>query len=530
MSDTIDAAALDALRASNAAFALFDIRDPVEAERGHVAGSTVLPRRSIEERIAGLVADRSTPIVVVDDASGRASLASATLRRLGYANVRWLDGGIQAWRSGGHALATGTNVPSKRFGERTHHALGVPSIDISTYLRWRSEGRDVLLCDVRPPGEYERATIPGSTNGPGFDVVLGLDALREHEAVVIHCAGRTRSIVGTQTLRDLGIEHAFALENGTMGWTLAGESLERDARRVLPLAAPGDAVVAERSRALAASCDVTRIDAVALASLLAEERRNHQVFDVRATSAYEAGHVPGTRSVPGGQLIQRTDDFVAVRSAPIVLVDEGEGRAEITATWLRRMGLPDVSVLDGGVHAWHDSALVTGREPRHVLGLDAADAEVRTIGPDGLAVCLGVDGEAIVLDVDTSVRYAAGHVPGAHWMPRGWMELRIDAVAPSREAPVLVTCSDGRQSLLAAATLQSLGYRHVRVLADGKRGWAASGRALSTADLAPQDDVARPPYARGRQAMLDYLAWETALVDPHDPASPEDPPVRSRTS
>lgn len=517
MNGLIQAAALADLLDGDAPFALFDVREPVEAERGHVPGSTVLPRRRIEERIGQLVADRATTVVLVDDASGRAELAQQTLMALGHADVRRLDGGIDAWRRAGRRLATGTNVPSKHFGEQVHHAMHVPSIDVATFLRWRDEGRDVLVCDVRTPDEYARATIPGSSSTPSFDLVLGLDALRRHAHVVVHCAGRTRSIVGTQTLHDLGVTHAVALENGTMGWALAGQALEYRAGRELALDAVTDrSELVARSRALADGAGVRRLTVDAFAALLDAVDRDRYAFDVRGTSAYEAGHIAGTRSLPGGQAIQRTDDFVAVRAAPIVLVDDDGARADLTGVWLRRMGYPDVAVLDGGIRTWTDAgrALVEGREPRPATALDAARRTARTIGVDAAATLLADrTARVCVVDVDTSLRFNAGHLPGAVWLPRGWLELRIAAVAPSLETSLLLTCVDGRQSLFAAASLRAMGYTQAVAMTGGTRAWTRSGRVLETAALPPQDDVSLPPYARGERAMRDYLAWETALVD-----------------
>ena len=522
----IDAEALDAHIERGDTLALLDIRDPVEMERGHVFGATSLPRRRIESHIGLLVRDRGTPIVLVDDASGRAQLAAATLASLGYRDVRWLDGGIDAWRQAGRRVATGANVPSKRFGEAIHHQLAVPSIDATTLRQWQAEGRDVLLCDVRTPGEYRAATIPGSVSAPSFDLVLGAEVFVDREVVVVHCAGRTRSIIGTQTLRDLGFHQAVALENGTMGWRLAGESLENDANRSLPLASShATHAVMARSRALADAAGVTRIDAAVLEARLADGERNAYAFDVRSARDFESGHIPGTRSVPGGQAIQRTDDVVAVRNAPITLIDDGDARADVSALWLRRMGFPNVSVLDGGLDAWirGERGLETGKASHSVGGWDATVARVTPVTPRELAATMQSADAPRVIDVDTSLHFNTGHLHGASWLPRGWLEPRIASLVPVLDTPIVVTCEDGRQSTYAAATLGDLGYSRVTVLEGGTHAWRARGLPLDNDRMTPQDDIALPPYARGQQAMRDYLAWEIALVDPPPPPA-ESPP------
>src|SRR2546430_1919154 len=58
-----------------------------------------------------------------------------------------------------------------------------------------------------------------------------------------------------------------------------------------------------------------------------------------------AGHVPGAVSAPGGQLVQATDQYVGTFNARIVLVDDLDVRAVMTASWLVQMGWNDVFVL-----------------------------------------------------------------------------------------------------------------------------------------------------------------------------------------
>jgi 3-mercaptopyruvate sulfurtransferase SseA len=74
---------------------------------GHIPGARWLARGKLELGIAALAPDRSMPIVAVCDTGVRSTLAAATLRDLGYTNVRYLDGGIAAWRSAGLAIVDG---------------------------------------------------------------------------------------------------------------------------------------------------------------------------------------------------------------------------------------------------------------------------------------------------------------------------------------------------------------------------------------------------------------------------------------
>lgn len=512
----LSAAELARAREGDSPVVLFDIRDPVEAERGHVPGATNLPRRRLEFRIAELVADPATPIVVCGDADERARLAAGTLEGLGYADVAWLEGGIEAWMASGRSLATGNNVPSKTFGEQVQHGRDVPSIDAETFLRWRAEGRRMAVCDVRTPGEHQTDCIPGSVSAPSFDVALhAADLAAAHDTVVLHCAGRTRSIIGTQTLAEMGLDKVVALENGTMGWRLAGHELEQGSKRALGEPSAASREAAERSAArLAEAAGVRRMQADELAALLQAPRRNRHVFDVRSLQEHLAGHIAGSIALPGGQVVQRADDFIAVRQAPIVLIDEGEARAHLTGTWLRRMGFPEVAVLAGGVAAWRAAgrALVPGRERHAPLGWDEARAAVAGLSAPACEAWLADHPDGLVLDVDSSVHFRQGHLARAQWLPRSRLELRIDALAGGRERPLLLSCADGAQSVYAAATLRRMGFTAVTRLEGGTRAWAAAGLALQTAELPPQDDELLAPYQRGEQAMRDYIDWEKLLA------------------
>ena len=98
--------------------------------------------------------------------------------------------------------------------------------------------------------EFNRMSIPGGINCPGAELTHRIAALAPDPAttVVVNCAGRTRSILGAQSLRHAGVPNpVVALRNGTMGWHLAGFELEhgqdRAAQRCRPKTPPWPATV-----------------------------------------------------------------------------------------------------------------------------------------------------------------------------------------------------------------------------------------------------------------------------------------------
>jgi rhodanese-related sulfurtransferase len=513
--------ALADLMASETPHAVLDVRERGAYERGHVYRTTTLPRRQLELRLPTLVTAPATPIALIDADGALAPLAAATLGTMGYRDVRVLEGGLAVWRAAGRRVVQGLNVPSKVFGERALHEWGTPQIAPHDLMRRIEQRDDMVIVDSRTYEEYHRGCIPGSISVPGGELVLRIGELveRPETTIVVHCGGRTRSYIGAESLRRMRLPNPIvALENGTMGWELAGLTLERGANRTAPAPGSRSHVQAAATAQRVAVEDGVRFLGVDDVRRLWDGRRERNVYlvDVRTADEYEADHIAGSIWAPGGQAVQATDDYFAVRGASFVFICDGLVRSVMTAAWFTRMGVPDVAVLAGGVSAWRDAGgLIEAGQPSPApFGWDAARAATRYRKPGEL-------GDALVVDVGMSDEYARGHVPGAGWICRSRLESKLPSAAPDRLRPLVLTCGDGVASTLAAATVRGLGYKDVSVLDGGTRAWADAGRPLekdATRLWDEPDDVVLKPYQRGREAMEAYLKWEEAL-DP-DGTSP----------
>jgi len=519
MSTLISSQELAARMASDQLFAVFDVRERGEYNEGQIPGATSLPRSQIEFRIQSLVPDRKIPLLLYDGADGRASLAAKTLTELGYSDISILDGGLPAWRKEGRQTVSGVNVPSKAFGEKIHHERNIPDVTPAELESLRESGAQLLILDARTPEEYARFCIPGGVNVPGGDLILWAEELRQKKdaTVIVNCAGRTRSIVGAAALRRLGLTNVRALKNGTMGWVLAGLELEKNPVRALQQAA-SESRSAARSLAhqIAAEENLAGIAPQELSQRLAEASdRFVYAIDVRSEAEFESGHIAGSLSVPGGQAVQRADDFIAVRNADIVFISNESARAVMAAYWYRQMGFPRVARLQGGLRAWSECGYELARDAPidEPLGLAAAQLAATFVDPQGFAA--EADSSILILDVGTSLEFESAHLPGAKWMSRGWLELELPRQYPDRERRIVVTCADGRQSIFAACALAGLGYNKVRVLTGGVRAWrAASMRTETGLDgcLVRANDVVLSPSIRGtKEDMQRYLDWETKL-------------------
>ncbi len=510
---------LAGIMASDGLYAVFDVRERGEYNECQIPNSTSLPRSQIEFRMAALVPDRNVPIVVYDDSDGRAPLAAATLIQLGYEKVSILDGGLSAWQSEGRPTSSGVNVPSKAFGERVHHERHVPDLSPEELKRLKDNSAALVILDVRTPEEYGRFCIPGGINVPGGDLILWAEELKQRKdaTVIVNCAGRTRSIIGTAGLRRLGVNNVRALRNGTMGWVLAGFELENKPERTAPAAPEKGAEAAVAiARRIAAEEKISWILREELSRLIGSQDTVNYVVDVRSESEYESGRLPGSSNVPGGQAVQRADDFIAVRNARIVFISNESARAVMTAYWYGEMGFPNVAVLQGGLRAWSEGGgkLDVGSLRNDPLGFEAAQRAAHFIDARAL------EGKTqnsllLILDVGSSLDFETAHVPGADWISRGWLELRLPEQYGDRQQPIVLTCPDGRQSTLAARTLGEMGYKDVSVLDGGLHAWSAARFPVAAgADscLVDPNDVVISPSIRGtKEDMQRYLDWEVKL-------------------
>ena len=515
----ITSAELSALQKTSTSHALLDVRERAAYERGHIYRATSAPRRLLETRLARLVPAPKTPVVVYDDDGRVAALAAATLAAMGYSDVRVLEGGLAGWRASGGRLVQGLNVPSKVFGEQALHTYRTPEVTCPELAEKIARGERMVIVDSRTPEEYSRGCIPGAFSVPGAELVLRITDLvpTPDIPIVVHCGGRTRSFIGAESLRRMALPNPIvALKNGTMGWTLAGLEIERGATRwAAPVSARSRNVGEAAAERVAKEDGIQFVDAGAVQAALARRADENVYFlDVRTAEEYGAGHPAGAVWAPGGQVIQATDEYVAVRDSTIILSCDGIVRSVMTASWLQRMGFRRVRVLRGGLITWRAAggAVETGHAAPIPFGYDAARAHAHGVSPKALHAELSASDAPLVIDVDESDAYAAGHVPGAMWLCRSRLELTAPGAIAGRA--VVATCADGVMSTLSVRALEAAGAASVRVLAGGKRAWAADGFALESGATKLGDDAddgVLKPYQRGREAMEAYLRWETDL-------------------
>ncbi|MFZ1171804.1 MAG: rhodanese-like domain-containing protein [Bradyrhizobium sp.] len=336
--------------------ALLDLRHEAAYATGHplFAANMAVGRIALEAETR--LPRKDAPIVVYDDGEGLVAEAARHLAALGYSDIRELEGGLEAWRNAGFEIFIDVNSYAKAFGELVESRRHTPSLSAEEVAKLLSNKADIRIFDVRRPDEYTTMNIPGSVSVPGAELVLraGHVAPDSETTIVVNCAGRTRSIIGAQSLINAGIANkVVALRNGTMGWTLANQTLEHRADRRGGIGQFEGAK--DKAREVAYRAGVRHLNPHEAAVLEADTTRTLYRFDVRPVEDYAAGHLKGFRHYPGGQLVQEIDMAAPVRGARILLTDDRGVRADMTASWLAQMAF-EVYVIEGG----YDDALEIG--------------------------------------------------------------------------------------------------------------------------------------------------------------------------
>jgi rhodanese-related sulfurtransferase len=503
----IDAPTLKAWLSDGREIALLDVREHGQYGMGHLFFAVPLPYSRLELGLGALAPNRSVRLVLCDGGDGVAAKAAARAAALGYSSVFVLEGGVPAWAAAGYTIYAGVNVPSKVFGEIVEHQRHTPRVSARDLEAMRERGDNFVIVDGRPWAEYRKMSIPGGICCPNGELVLRIRDIAPDPGtrIVVNCAGRTRSIIGAQTLIDFGVPNpVVALENGTQGWFLAGLALARNADRRYGEARPETAEQRTRAQRFATACGAPSVSPSAAHAWLGDAMRTTYLFDVRTAEEFAADGLAGFVHAPGGQLVQATDQWVGVRGARIVLCDGEEVRAPVIAGWLRQLGHEAYWLTEAAAAAsfdWRRSGAGVELRMPPSISVDEAAAALRA-------------GTATVLDLRPGMSYRNGHIAGAVWAIRPG----ISAARPPAGTIILVADEPG-VAALAALDLAEAGLTDVRLLAGGYDAWREAGLPVEASPDRPTDAecIDFLFFTHGRhdgnaEAARQYLAWETGLL------------------
>ena len=493
--------------------ALLDIREEDPHAQEHPLFAANFPLSRLEVDAFSKLPRKDVPIVTLDDGEGAAELAAQRLSELGYLDVSVFKGGVPAWITAGGEVFKDVNVPSKSFGEFVESKRHTPSLSAQEVKKLIDDKEDVVVVDARRFDEYQTMSIPTGISVPGAELVLRVPELAPNPKtkIIVNCAGRTRSIIGTQSLINAGIPNEVnALRNGTIGWILAGQELDKGQSRKFKEVSEGTAMVAaDRARSVADQAGVKRVKLADIERWKSQTERTTYFFDTRTPEEYEAGHLPGFCSTPGGQLVQETEMVAPVRGARIVLSDPSGVRANMPASWLAQMAW-DVYVIDD------ITASDLTEKGSWIAPLPAAP-QIQSVDAKTALGWFQNNEDTICVDLSTHANYVKGHIPGSWFALRSQFSKALEQLPKAKR--YVLTSTTGELAVFAAPEIQALTTSEVLVLSGGNKAWMDAGLDIErgpTHLASPPLDRYKRPYegtSADPAAMQAYLDWEFGLVE-----------------
>ena len=322
---------------------------------------------------------------------------------------------------------------------------------------------------------------------------------------LLHCAGRTRSIIGACTLKAAGYDGDFAIfRGGTQAWQLDGHEREFAADRVFAGEAGGTAATHSFLNRWAIPLEELGMDDI---SAFVARHSEGYLFDVSDDAAKGRQLELGIIGVSGTNLIQQTDQSIARYHVPVTLFDTGSGsRAAFAAYWLRSMGFTvRVALLPAGLKDASSPA------PRY----DTRESRAPTVTLEQLIAHRDQLGP--VFDFRPSSAFRKAQLNGSEWRNIGEV-LSGDPSAQRPDEPIMVIAYDLTHGYETAELLA----RHDWQVA-GVFSWEISdSHKVEIQAGGPADAIDESALFAGRhhgnmQDSRDYLAWEEELPDQIDP-------------
>lgn len=497
--------------------ALLDVREHGQYGEEHLFYVTSIPYSRLEHEIQRLVPRKSVRTVLIGDENVELiNKATERLLEMGYGNLHTLDGGMRAWQAAGYEVFAGVNLPSKAFGELAEHAFNTPRISALELDKKIINKEDIVILDGRPFAEFKKMSIPTAMCCPNGELPLRIDDIVKNPetTIVVNCAGRTRSIIGAQTLINLGIPNkVLALENGTQGWYLADLTLSHGESKRHPIDITPSVLSERQSRArkLADSYQVEFVEGAQVEQWLLDKNRTTFLCDVRTAEEFAKGTIPGAQHAPGGQLVQATDQYVGIKGAKIVVFDQENVRAPAMATWLAMLGW-DVVVCENALsYPWN---IKLSADQSVQINDPTAELTVKHINASQIAPL--VANGAVIVDIRSSMKYREMHLKGALWSIRPKLST-LAAHLTGRH--IVLIAEDSEVATLAAKDLMELGAQQIDLNIEKHEDWCRSGLQVESTPNDPPDEqcidylfFVHDRHDGNKTAARQYLEWEMNLL------------------
>ena len=325
--------AIKLLKNNKKNISFLDIRERKQYVHGFAFGSVNCPFSKFKYLIKELVPDLNTNLILIGvKNNNQTNQIQKILTKFRYCRSYIVKGDYKNWKKHKFPLWAGEYTFSKAFGEWIEITSNIKNIYAKELNKIHKKNHNYLQIDARPKKEFEKFSLPQSVQCSGGELpcyINNKENLKKN--YIVHCAGRTRSIIAYQTLKDFDFENKkYVLNGGTQNWVLNGYDRKFNNKSKIK------------------STKINYKDDLKLANTVAK-KFNIPSTHIESKQAYSYNFqinseiknfkkIPGWKQVNATTLIQSTDKFISSTNTKVLIFSHIPSSAVFTVIWLRRMG------------------------------------------------------------------------------------------------------------------------------------------------------------------------------------------------
>ncbi|RZO91572.1 MAG: sulfurtransferase [alpha proteobacterium HIMB114] len=324
---------LNILKNNTKNISFLDIRKRKEYVYGFAFGSVNCPFSKFKYLIKELVPDINTTLILIGVKNiNQKNQIQKMLKKLKYHRSFIIKGDYKIWKKYKFPIWAGEYTFSKAFGEWIEITSTIKNLYAKELYKIHNQNHNYLQIDARPKKEFEKFSLPQSVQCSGGELpcyINNTENLRKN--YIVHCAGRTRSIIAYQTLKDFNFKNKkYVLNGGTQNWVLNGFDRKF------------------KNQSKITSTKINYKDDLKLANSIVKKFKipTTQIMN-KKTNSYNFQinseiknfkKIPGWKQVNATTLIQSTDKFISSTNTKVLIFSNIPSSAVFTVIWLRRMG------------------------------------------------------------------------------------------------------------------------------------------------------------------------------------------------
>lgn len=325
--------AIKLLKNNKKNISFLDIRERKQYVHGFAFGSVNCPFSKFKYLIKELVPDLNTNLILIGVKNkNQTNQIQKILTKFRYCRSYIIKGDYKNWKKHKFPLWAGEYTFSKAFGEWIEITSNIKNLYAKELNKIHKENHNYLQIDTRPKKEFEKFSLPQSVQCSGGELpcyINNKENLKKN--YIVHCAGRTRSIIAYQTLKDFDFENKkYVLNGGTQNWVLNGYDRKF------------------KNKSKIKSTKINYKDDLKLANSVAKkfnipstqiESKQANSYNFQINSEIKNfKKISGWKQVNATTLIQSTDKFISSTNTKVLIFSHIPSSAVFTVIWLRRMG------------------------------------------------------------------------------------------------------------------------------------------------------------------------------------------------